>query len=435
MQVQRLILISEEGGIMTRTNLQILIFVALAAILFGSCSEQAQPSLPPPTTTEQKSIEQLKAEVDALLSSADDVTIRSKSEDIFDLVDRLIASKNDREATTYLGAALQRNPWALEYQMLHADLLQAKGETAAARQKAELVREYAEKDDVLNHARKFLGEPALEIISEMSTMHETDISLVIVPVGKVDTCILAALRDALHEELMIPIQVRDAHVSIPGFRRDPSAIYLSELRSRLEEGVKKDRKLAAFLAKNGFKAQELEQDSTLIDAYRKITFAEGGTDSLSRFDAMLEQVANAEKQWDIYELKNALKSTIRPYATGKVYFMGVADLDVFAAAHNFVFGVADKENQLAMITYRRFTAEFNNENPNRKRLVERTLKQSLSSIGFMLGVPRCSMPTCARAYPNSLAEHDAKSTALCGACKSKFEEVLGRKLSKRRDGE
>ena len=108
----------------------------------------------------------------------------------------------------------------------------------------------------------------------------------------------------------------------------------------------------------------------------------------------------------------------------------MANVDAFMAQSNFIFGSGEIGGHHAMMTYQRFTAQFNEENPDRKRLVERTLKQALSSCGFMLGVERCSTPTCARAYPHNLAEHDAKTTELCPACAAGFARALGMTLRK-----
>lgn len=45
----------------------------------------------------------------------------------------------------------------------------------------------------------------------------------------------------------------------------------------------------------------------------------------------------------------------------------------------------------------------------------------------MFGIQCCTDPTCARAYPHSLEEHDAKSEALCPACQHGFDTKLRRK--------
>ncbi len=165
-------------------------------------------------------------------------------------------------------------------------------------------------------------------------------------------------------------------------------------------------------------------------ACRQIALAAGGAEELAKFDAHLEQLRQADQQWEIDELLRSLVFAAGPLRGPHVYVLGIANLDAFAGQGNFIFGTAETNGHHAVVTYRRFTGEFNGETPSRKRLVDRLLKQSLSSIGFMLGVPRCSTPTCARAYPHTLQEHDAKSTELCSACRSGFERAPGIRLQK-----
>ena len=45
--------------------------------------------------------------------------------------------------------------------------------------------------------------------------------------------------------------------------------------------------------------------------------------------------------------------------------------------------------------------------------------------GHLFGLQRCSDPTCPRAYPNSLDEHDAKGAILCGQCRDGFDRLFG----------
>ena len=101
---------------------------------------------------------------------------------------------------------------------------------------------------------------------------------------------------------------------------------------------------------------------------------------------------------------------------------------LFSGRSNYLFGATEDDKYFGVISAHRFRAAFNEEPPKRDRLEERLLKQSLSTIGFLLGVPRCSTPECARAYPQSLAEHDQKPSTLCAQCREGFEKRLGKKL-------
>jgi predicted Zn-dependent protease len=243
---------------------------------------------------------------------------------------------------------------------------------------------------------------------------------------------LHELQKELGARLSIPVLLQDAHVNVPEFRRDPLKRHLAEVRSSLLAAVTQDVRLASFLKERGLTETKLQQDEGVVAACRHLSFESGGTNALAQFDAGMRQLAQAPKQWDIDDLLRNLKAAVQPFRKDKVYFLGVANLDAYMNQSNFIFGSAENNGHHAVITYRRFTADFNGETPNRHRLVDRTLRQSLSSLGFMLGIQRCSTPTCARAYPHNLSEHDAKSDDLCTACRSGFERVLGVSLERKK---
>ncbi|MDD5523453.1 MAG: hypothetical protein PHI84_21765 [Kiritimatiellae bacterium] len=374
----------------------------------------------------------LKPRVDDLLKSADSVMIRHGISDIFALVDLLLEAGEQEEALWYMSVALKHNAWALNYQMRYAEIMNQKGETKQATEKARLVLDYAEKDELCERAQRILKEEPLSPIPAIQAIQTDTITLVLVPVGSVDRCVLYELQKELNAILLIPILLQDARVSVPEFKRDPVNRYLAEVRSNLLAEVTQDTRFASFLKERGLTEAKLRQDEGVVAACRHLSFESGGTNALAQFDTGMRQLAQAPKQWDMDDLFRNLKAAVQPFRKEKVYFMGVANLDAYMNQSNFIFGSAENNGHHALITYRRFTADFNGENMNRRRLVERTLKQVLSSLGFMLGVERCSTPTCARAYPHNLSEHDAKSRDLCPACRSGFERVLGVSLERKK---
>jgi predicted Zn-dependent protease len=404
-------------------------FVLIASVLFPVLASSRGPLILPPVETEKpKSTPQLKEEVDKILSSRDPVMIRRNIKEVFTLIDRLVELKKNQEAFDYLTVALQHDSWAMGYQMLYAEMLQTRGESNLAHKRAELVLEYAEKDELVNRARRLLQERPLPTIPELSRIDGTDISISLVALGDIDICVLRDLRQMLHQKLTIPIHLYATKVPIPSPKRDPFKYRISEVRSALQKDMIKDHNLEKFLEESGVKYKDLENDQAVIHALRLMFYSMKGKEGLINFDKEVKQLQAAEKQWDIDDLLNTLRSAVALYRKERVYFLGVANLDAFADKGNFIFGTAENNAPHAVITYRRFTGDFYSNNPNRKRLVERAFKQSLSSIGFMLGVVRCSTPTCARAYPHSLDEHDAKSMDLCESCKIGFQQFLGKKL-------
>ena len=104
-------------------------------------------------------------------------------------------------------------------------------------------------------------------------------------------------------------------------------------------------------------------------------------------------------------------------ADGVVGVLAVTDQDVTRGEMNFLFGWVDRESNAGVMSYARFKP-----GAKKKTLTERAVKQALSSTGFVLGIDRCKTAACARAYPNSLEEHDAKPGTLCSVCQENLAQ-------------
>lgn len=145
--------------------------------------------------------------------------------------------------------------------------------------------------------------------------------------------------------------------------------------------------------------------------------------------AFLNQNDDGKKQWEEIELVkaqysgNALVEQLSrrfrnyrndPYCLG---ILGVTSNDIYENDYNFLFGWAQKG--IGVISYARFLLG----DPTYEQFEKRTVMQSLSSIGFVLGIQRCTVPNCARAYPNSLEEQDRKNDKLCNECRENLRRL------------
>jgi predicted Zn-dependent protease len=410
-------------------NLQYTLLVLFICLFGWLCishigyAEQIQTEI-----ASNESVDKSRQDADTVIKSADAIEIRRNIKKLFHLVDKLMESGLEDEAFKYLETALQHNPWALNYQMIYAIMLEKRGERKKADEKAQMVLQYAENDELIKKASQLLKQKTLPSIPGIRKIKGNNFTIVIVPVGKVDIGVILDLKNALKETLPTNVTIQDAEIMVPPFKRDPMRLFLNDLRMRLLSAMDQDQRLVEFISSIGVSKKELEDDTHLIDTYRIILEQSENKKLSADFDTQLEMIRRTDKQWDIVELLQSLRSNVHQYHRKGVYYLGVTNLDTFADQNNFLFGTAENNGTNSLISYRRFTADFNVETPNRKRLVERALKQSLSSIGFMIGVKRCTEPTCARAYPHSLQEHDAKSTKLCNACAKGFERFFGAKL-------
>jgi predicted Zn-dependent protease len=144
---------------------------------------------------------------------------------------------------------------------------------------------------------------------------------------------------------------------------------------------------------------------------------------------MLNQNEFGRNQWEEIEIfmfqysANALQDQLsrihRDYGNDLLCLgiLGVTSRDIYENNYNYLFGWAQK--RLGVISYARFLLG----NPTYEQLEKRAVMQALSSVGFVIGIPRCTSPDCARAYPESLEEQDRKDDKLCYECRENLRRL------------
>jgi len=136
-------------------------------------------------------------------------------------------------------------------------------------------------------------------------------------------------------------------------------------------------------------------------------------------DELIERLNNITtlEQYDADILISKLGNKYKYNSAG---YLAITEKDIYDDENNFLFAKS-VFGRYSVLSYKRFLASFNNESPNRKRLINRIVKQMITSSFFILDIPRCTTPDCVRAYPNSLDEHDKKNMELCDECKIRFK--------------
>ena len=100
--------------------------------------------------------------------------------------------------------------------------------------------------------------------------------------------------------------------------------------------------------------------------------------------------------------------------------LGVADLDLYVPSLNFVFGEADLENRVAIISLCRLSQEFYGLPEDIDRFKERVLKEAVHELGHIYGLGHCSNPLCVMHFSNSLLDTDIKKASLCPQCEKRL---------------
>ena len=376
----------------------------------------------------EKDLVREQQEIDGLLGKVDSVELGKLSPRVLDLADRLLREKGDAAARPYFEKGLEGNSWALDRQLTLGEIEARDGHPEALREKAEMVLRIAEEGEVLARATRLLGQTPPEKPGPFAALDDAERLLVLVPINDVSLFALRDLRETLAKRLGIKVVVASVEMEISKPDRSMKMQWVSLTRTQVMGAIAAQPALAARVEKLGFPVGKLQTDDAALEAFvRKTTELEQGAAAAKALDSMLAQYADS-KQWDADRLVPALQAAVTGNLGKKRMVLGVTSCDLFGQTSNFVFGLAQTDGFLGLISTHRFRATFNDEPPNRKRFNERVLKQALASTGAMLGVPRCNTPECARAYPKSLAEHDQKPSKLCAACRAGFEGKLGQKL-------
>lgn len=105
--------------------------------------------------------------------------------------------------------------------------------------------------------------------------------------------------------------------------------------------------------------------------------------------------------------------------------LGIADEDLYAQGLNFVFGEADREKRVAVISIARLSKEFYGETPDEELLVDRAVKEAVHEIGHVVGLPHCPRAGCVMYFSNSIGDTDQKGARPCELCRRTYGEAFG----------
>ena len=112
---------------------------------------------------------------------------------------------------------------------------------------------------------------------------------------------------------------------------------------------------------------------------------------------------------------------LKPLRSPDVYrVLGVIDDDLYVSGLNFVFGVADMEKGVAVISLVRLREEFFGRPPDRKLFLERTVKEAVHELGHTFGLGHCPDSHCIMYFSNSLEDTDWKGPSFCPVCRRKI---------------
>ena len=102
--------------------------------------------------------------------------------------------------------------------------------------------------------------------------------------------------------------------------------------------------------------------------------------------------------------------------------LGIVDLDLYIPGLNFVFGEADVEERVAVISLWRLRQEYYGLPPDERLFGLRTLKEAVHELGHTYGLEHCAEPRCIMYFSSTIEDTDAKGPLFCEQCYRRLTE-------------
>ena len=115
-------------------------------------------------------------------------------------------------------------------------------------------------------------------------------------------------------------------------------------------------------------------------------------------------------------LKAIARSRAALMASPSDILLGVTALDLFAPRLNYVFGMADAESAVAVISLRRLRPEFYSGDPDPRLFWQRAVKEAIHELGHIFGLAHCGNQDCIMHFSTSIEETDLKGPGFCDRC-------------------
>ncbi len=370
----------------------------------------------------------LEYDVNKLLRG-DQIVLRGGIDKVFKLAEIREREGNDMGALLLYQRGVEVNATNIPYQMKLANLLANHARAADAEERARIVFELAEDEELIGKADDLLksfGHPPKSAM--LREQVDKNIEVILIPVGDISDRYLVSLQQLLEQRMGVSFPISPQRLDLEAPDRSYKEVFVQDYLRALKNQVG-ETKFSSWVIKLGFTPYALNSYDNAIK-FLNTLFMQLGPDGQHEQRGFETQLQKAEKlkQYNTARLIPLLRAKFPSADNSRIKgYLAVMQEDMYEGESRFRFGAALPG--YGVMSIKRFTSTFNNEDQNRPRLVDRALKQALSSATYILGIPRCTNPNCATAYPNSLPELDHKPDTLCSLCLerlAKYKEAEGK---------
>ena len=135
----------------------------------------------------------------------------------------------------------------------------------------------------------------------------------------------------------------------------------------------------------------------------------------------LQSKINPEDSYDParkqYHSTKILKKMLDELPSDASKMIGITSPDLFIPILTFVFGEAQLDGKVGIVSLARLQQEFYGLPPNQALLQRRLIKEIKHELGHTFGLVHCSLRECVMFVANNIADVDAKGSSFCEGCR------------------
>lgn len=142
-------------------------------------------------------------------------------------------------------------------------------------------------------------------------------------------------------------------------------------------------------------------------------------------DPLPDPVAAYDPRRQQYSSVVMLKTLVGSGRPDALRVIGITGRDLFIPMLSFVFGQAQLNGRIALVSIARLNQEFYGLPPNRAVLLDRAVKETMHELGHTFGLVHCPDGNCPMSLSTTVRQVDTKGPDYCAACGSHLNRAVG----------
>ncbi len=131
-----------------------------------------------------------------------------------------------------------------------------------------------------------------------------------------------------------------------------------------------------------------------------------------------------DMQRNQYSSTMILRELVRQCPPDAVRLLAVTELDLFIPMLSFIYGQAQLEGRVSIVSVARLRQEFYTLPANRVLALARLLKEALHELGHTFGLTHCIERGCPMSLATNIQQLDLKGSDFCNSCSILVRESM-----------